>query len=130
MTERTQINRTASTAIWLLSLGYFSFYIFYSALTKALADVSFSDPSFSVYANVTGKPTHDPQATLVAQLTGAVRFSETLENIAAQGVDTFVHIGPGEVTAGLAKRTIKDATVHVVSSLEEARTVAEKVSVE
>ena len=40
MTERTQINRTASTAIWLLSLGYFSFYIFYSALTKALAEGS------------------------------------------------------------------------------------------
>ncbi|VAW01347.1 hypothetical protein MNBD_ACTINO01-761, partial [hydrothermal vent metagenome] len=45
-------------------------------------------------------------------------------------VDTFIHIGPGDVTAGLVKRTIDDATVHVVSSIEQAREVASVVSVQ
>jgi malonyl CoA-acyl carrier protein transacylase len=36
----------------------------------------------------------------------------------AAGVETFVHVGPGDVTAGLAKRSVKDAAVITVSSLD------------
>jgi [acyl-carrier-protein] S-malonyltransferase len=100
------------------------------SLSDALASVGFSPTSFDVYANVSGEPTRDPGATLLAQLTAPVRFADTLENIASTGVRTFVHIGPGDVTAGLAKRTVKDADVRVVSSLEQARMVAEELSVE
>ena len=49
--------------------------------------------------------------------------------MAAAGVDTFVHVGPGDVTAGLAKRSVPDATVLTVSSLVDARTIAEELSV-
>jgi [acyl-carrier-protein] S-malonyltransferase len=61
---------------------------------------------------------------LLRQLTTAVRFAETLTAMAAAGIDTFVHIGPGDVTAGLARRTVPDATVHVVMSLEDVDEVA------
>ena len=71
----------------------------------------------------------DPEATLAQQLTAPVRFAETLEHIAASGVDTFVHIGPGDVTIGLVKRTVGDANVRVVSSIEDARAVAGELSV-
>ncbi len=60
--------------------------------------------------------------------TRAVR--RILESIAADGVDTFVHIGPGDVTAGLVKRTVKGVDVKVVSSIEQARTVAGELSVQ
>lgn len=100
------------------------------SLASALESISFGEGSFDVYANVTSLPTTDPAGTLIAQLTGPVRFAETLENIASSGVDTFVHIGPGDVTAGLVKRTVTDANVKVVSSIDQARTVARELSVQ
>jgi [acyl-carrier-protein] S-malonyltransferase len=100
------------------------------ALLDALESVSFTPMSFDVYGNVSAQPTHDPKRSLLAQLTAPVRFAETLGNIAATGVDTFVHIGPGDVTAGLVKRTVAGAEIRVVSTLEQARTVAEELSVQ
>ncbi|GMQ93095.1 MAG: ACP S-malonyltransferase [Acidimicrobiia bacterium] len=99
-------------------------------LAAALEPVSFAEPAFAVYANATAEPTTEPSMTLVQQLTAPVRFSESLEHIARGGVGTFVHIGPGEVTAGLAKRTVKDVDVRVVSSIVQARAVARELSVE
>jgi [acyl-carrier-protein] S-malonyltransferase len=99
-------------------------------LSEALEGITFSSTSFDVYANVSGKPTTDPSGTLLAQLTAPVRFAETLGNIASTGVDTFVHIGPGDVTAGLVKRTVEGADVKVVSSMDQARAVAKELSVD
>lgn len=98
-------------------------------LELALTETSFAEEHGTVFANATAAVTHDPRATLSAQLTAPVRFAETLANMSAAGVDTFVHIGPGDVTSGLAKRSVQGATVHTVSSLVEARTVAEELSV-
>ena len=99
-------------------------------LSEVLDAVKFSPTSFDVYANVTAEPTRDPSSTLLGQLTGPVRFAETLEGIASTGVDTFVHVGPGDVTAGLVKRTVKGADVRVVSTIEQARAVARELSVD
>ncbi len=93
-------------------------------LSAALADVEFSSPAFPVYANVSAEPVENVGASLAAQLTGAVRFAASLEAMAAAGCEAFVHIGPGDVTAGMAKRTVKDASVHVVNDLESAAAVA------
>jgi len=98
-------------------------------LEAALEQTEFSESNGAVFANATAAVTHDPRATLSEQLTAPVRFSETLQNMAAAGVDTFVHVGPGDVTAGLAKRSVPDATVHTISSLVDARTIAEELSV-
>lgn len=98
-------------------------------LGVALDATEFSEANGAVFANATGGVTHDPRVTLSEQLTAPVRFSETLQNMAAAGVDTFVHVGPGDVTAGLAKRSVPDATVHTISSLVDARTIGEELSV-
>lgn len=100
------------------------------SLGEALASTTITTPDFDVYANVTGQPTKDPRTTLGGQLTSTVRFAETLTAMAESGVDTFIHIGPGDVTAGLAKRTVKGATVHVVSTTDQARAIAGLLSVE
>jgi [acyl-carrier-protein] S-malonyltransferase len=62
---------------------------------------------FDVWSNVTAEPHQAKHAKdqLVRQLTSPVRFADTLAAIAAAGVDTFAHVGPGDVTAGLAKRS-------------------------
>jgi malonyl CoA-acyl carrier protein transacylase len=48
-----------------------------------------------------------------------VRFAASLEAMALAGIDTFVHVGPGDVTAGMAKRTIEGARVVTVSELAD-----------
>jgi [acyl-carrier-protein] S-malonyltransferase len=100
------------------------------SLGEALDATTISAPAFDVYANVSGQPTTDPRSTLRDQLTSTVRFAETLEAMASDGIETFVHVGPGDVTAGLAKRSVKGATVHVVSTTDQARAIAELLSVE
>lgn len=89
-------------------------------LREALAATEFADPAFPVWANATAAPYGDDVAgTLESQLTGTVRFAESLQGMATAGVDRFVHVGPGDVTAGLARRSVEGTEPVVVSSLED-----------
>jgi [acyl-carrier-protein] S-malonyltransferase len=101
-----------------------------SALGAALANVEFSPGAFPVYSNVAAAPAADVAGSLGDQLTHPVRFEESIQAMSAAGVDTFIHIGPGDVTAGLVRRIARDATTHVVSTLEEASAVAAELSVQ
>jgi len=100
-----------------------------SQLEAAIEDVEFGPPAFPVWANVTASA-HDAQipARLVEQLTGPVRFQESLEAMAAAGADIFVHVGPGDVTAGLVKRSVGGAEPVVVSSLDDIDDAVARVS--
>ena len=97
-------------------------------LAEAVGATGFRAPAFPVWANATAEP-HGEEAgpALLKQLTSPVRFEESLQAMAALGITTFVHIGPGEVTAGLARKSIEDSETHVVSTLDEAAVVAEKI---
>ena len=87
---------------------------------EGLAEIEFEVQRFPVWANVSAVPYGDDVAgTLIAQLTGPVRFAQTLRGMAESGVETFVHIGPGDVTAGLAKRSVEGTDPVVVSSLDD-----------
>jgi [acyl-carrier-protein] S-malonyltransferase len=86
-------------------------------LAAALEHVRPGLPSFPVWANATAAPHRgDVAGALVAQLTAPVRFAETLAGLAEAGIRRFVHVGPGDVTAGLARRSVEGAEVLVVSS--------------
>ncbi|MEA3511519.1 MAG: malonyl CoA-acyl carrier protein transacylase, partial [Actinomycetota bacterium] len=80
--------------------------------------------------NTTGRPVDDPVRQLGEQLVKPVQFAATLEQMASDGIGTFIHVGPGDVTAGLVKRTIQGATVHVVSDLDGIATVMNDPSVQ
>lgn len=98
-------------------------------LAEAIADSGLSETEFPVWANVTARPFGpDLAGGLVAQLTSAVRFAEALKGMAAAGVETFVHVGPGDVTAGLAKRSVEGTEPVVVSSLEDVDAAVERLS--
>lgn len=88
-------------------------------LGTALAGIDFVTPAFPVYANATARPAEDIGPSLAAQLVNPVRFSESLQRLHADGVEAFVHIGPGDVTAGMARRAAPGAEVLVVSELED-----------
>ena len=47
--------------------------------------------------------------------------------MAAAGVDTFVHVGPGDVTAGMAKRAVRGARVVTVSTLDDVAAAADEI---
>lgn len=99
-------------------------------LADVLEDVPMAGPGFPVYANATAEPTVEPARELVEQLTAPVRFAESLQRMARAGVRTFVHVGPGDVTAGLARRTVPDADVLTVSTLEDVPGAAAHLSVQ
>ncbi len=99
-------------------------------LRVALESTDFATPEFAVYANTTGRPVDDPVRQLGEQLVKPVRFAATLEQMAADGIGTFIHVGPGDMTTGLVKRTIQGATVHAVSDLAGIATVVSDPSVQ
>jgi [acyl-carrier-protein] S-malonyltransferase len=88
-------------------------------LSGALEAATFAESDFPVYANVTARPMSDPPTQLAQQLTEPVRFSESIEQMAADGVDAFIHVGPGNVTAVLARRSATDAETYTVSEIED-----------
>lgn len=99
-------------------------------LATSLAGIEVGEPRFPVYGNVTAAPLEATDVTenLVAQVVSPVRFAETLEAMTAAGIDTFVHVGPGDVTAGLVKRTVPAATTLIVSSLADVGKVGAALS--
>lgn len=74
-------------------------------LADYLKDVEISTPSTPIYANATAKPYEgDFKALITAQVKSPVRWQQTVENLAAEGVDTFIECGPGKTLVGLIKK--------------------------
>lgn len=83
-------------------------------MAAALSDVSFADAAQPVICNVTaaGEQKADAlKANLITQITGRVRWRESLMALDAAGVSVFVEIGTGKVLSGLVKRTLSDKTI-------------------
>lgn len=76
-------------------------------LEAAIKATTFNTPICPVYQNVNALPTTDPatiQANLIAQLTGAVRWTQTVKAMIADGASSFTEVGPGTVLQGLVKK--------------------------
>ncbi len=97
-------------------------------LAAALEGVAPETPSFPVWSNVSAAPfeTGEIRDLLARQVVAPVRFSETLEGMAGRGVRTFVHLGPGDVTAGMARRTVDGAETIAVDGLEALESAARR----
>ena len=95
-------------------------------LAVALENVTFSEPQYPVVNNVDVKVETSPEAirsALVRQLYNPVRWTESVEFMAAQGVEHLVEVGPGKVLTGLTKRivdTLTAAAVNDTASLSAA----------
>jgi len=88
------------------------------AMEKALADVDVSPPVVPVIANISAQPTEDPGAIcrlLVEQVTGMVRWRESVLAMKDLDVDTLVEIGSGKVLSGLTRRIDRDLNALSVS---------------
>ncbi len=81
-------------------------------LEQAINAANFSRPICPVYQNVHAKPVIDPdeiRKNLIAQLTAPVRWTQTIENMIADGVAEFVEVGAGAVLRGMIRKINKDA---------------------
>lgn len=85
-------------------------------LGKAIEKTEVKTPSCPIYQNVTAKPETDPariKDNLLQQLTSPVKWTQTVENMLADGATTFRELGPGNVLQGLIKRIASSAGAEV-----------------
>jgi [acyl-carrier-protein] S-malonyltransferase len=102
----------------------------YEQLGQPLLDATLQIPRFPVMSNVTGGPVDtlpEIRAGLQDQVTSTVRWTECMENLLKRGCDLFIELGPGEVLAGLLRRTRKDANVISVSDPASVHACVEKL---
>lgn len=82
-----------------------------------VSDLELNDASIPVITNVDAEATtssEDFREKMPRQIYSSVHWTQTIQKMAAEGVDTFIEIGPGKVLAGLNKKIVPDATVYNV----------------
>ena len=100
------------------------------AMADALGYVIVEAPAIPLYANVTAQPATDPDTIrnqLVEQVTGMVRWRESVANMTSAGVEDFVELG-GKVLAGMVKRIAPDAKVTSVVTIEDIEALAKEIA--
>jgi [acyl-carrier-protein] S-malonyltransferase len=91
-----------------------------AGMREALAETDVRPPAARFVANDRAAPIDDPDAIreeLAHQLTHPVRWVQCVEYMAAQGVTTFIEIGPGRVLSGLVKRIAPEAATRNINGL-------------
>jgi [acyl-carrier-protein] S-malonyltransferase len=99
------------------------------AMSDALSYVVVDTPSVAVFANITAQPERDPDSIrklLVEQVTGMVRWRESVGNMAQAGVDEFVEIG-GKVLGSMVKRIVPDVKVTSLVTMEDIEALAKEI---
>jgi [acyl-carrier-protein] S-malonyltransferase len=100
------------------------------AMRDALSYVVLETPAVPVFANVTAQPETDPDTIrnqIVEQVTGMVRWRESVANMFDAGVHEFVEIG-GKVLGAMVKRIAPDAQVTSVVTIEDVEALAKEIA--
>lgn len=99
-------------------------------LAADLAGLSFGDFDFPLVENVSAEFNNDPLRiadALTRQVSSPVRWSESIERLIAEGVDTFVEIGPGKVLTGLVRQIDRDVRCFNVSDRESLKNTVDNI---
>ncbi len=100
-------------------------------LAAELATVHIQPPALPVICNFGALPVADPaqiRSMLEKQVTGSVRWTESIQALIAMGHRSFLELGPGKVIAGLVSKIDKDAIVHSVEDLASLEAAVEALS--
>jgi len=76
-------------------------------LQQAIQHTEIREPVCPIYQNIDAKPYRDVESikhNLIAQLTGAVRWTQTVERMIQDGANSFTEVGPGNILQGLVKK--------------------------
>ncbi len=96
-----------------------------------LARVDVTDPVIPVVSNVLAEPVRNPtviRSLLVDQITGSVRWRESVAHMIGDGVDTFFEIGAGKALSGMVRRVNRDTTCHAVGTVAGVRAAVEALA--
>jgi [acyl-carrier-protein] S-malonyltransferase len=99
------------------------------AMADALSYVIVTPPAVPLFANVTAEPERDPDTIrnqLVSQVTGMVRWRESMLGMADAGVEEFIELG-GKVLGSMVKRTVPDAKVTSVMMIDDIEALAKEL---
>ena len=102
-------------------------------LAEELKNVTINDIAIPYVTNVTGdfvKDKNEVKDLLATQVSSSVKWIQCVEAMLADGVDTFIEIGPGKVLAGLNKKIAPDANVYNVYDLASLEATVEALSAE
>jgi [acyl-carrier-protein] S-malonyltransferase len=100
-------------------------------MAEALAGVEIAVPKVPLVANVRAEAVSDPaeiRALLVAQVTGSVRWRESVLWLAGHGVTELVEIGAGKALSGMARRIDRELTTRAVNTAADVKTLAEALA--
>ncbi|NDV00834.1 ACP S-malonyltransferase [Pseudoroseicyclus tamaricis] len=100
-------------------------------MAAALAEVTLNAPAVPVVANVTARPVSDPaeiRELLVAQVTGSVRWRESVAWMAEAGVTESWEIGSGRALTGMIRRIAKEMETRTIGTPEEAAAAAQSLT--
>ena len=120
---RESVKDAGGRAIPLKVAGAFHSPFMHSAavgLRPLLEQMRFQTPRYPLYSNLTARP-YEPgqfQELLSAQVENPVRWQAIVEDLARNGVDTFIEVGPGATLTGLVKRILPDALALNVENAE------------
>ena len=104
-----------------------------ASFAEFIADVELNNASVPVITNVDAEATvntEDFRAKMPKQIYSSVYWTQTIEKMIAEGVDTFIEIGPGKVLAGLNKKIAPDANVYNVFDLASLEATVEALKAE
>ena len=104
-----------------------------TSFAEFISNVELNDASIPVITNVDAEDTiskEDFRAKMPKQIYSSVYWTQTIEKMISEGVDTFIEIGPGKVLAGLNKKIAPDASVYNVFDLASLEATVEALSAE
>ncbi len=99
-------------------------------LRKQLETIDFKNPSIRLISNTTGKPYENKDAItnlLVDQVSNTVKWTNSVEYMINEGIDTFIEIGPGKTLSGLIKKTNRDVRIFNVQDLKSLNNTLENI---
>lgn len=99
-------------------------------LEEEFKNITFQNASIPVYMNVDGKPVTDGRTIpnlLVKQSMSPVQWVHTLENMQADGIDTFIECGAGKTLSGLVKKTLKGVKILRVENMKTLQNTLEEL---
>ena len=104
-----------------------------NSFAQFIADVELNNASVPVITNVDAEATVDAEefrAKMPKQIYSSVYWTQAIEKMVAEGVDTFIEIGPGKVLAGLNKKIAPEANVYNVFDLASLEATVEALNAE
>lgn len=99
-------------------------------LTNIINKIDFNKPEYPIVANVSADFVEDPskiKELLIRQLSGSVRWVESINFMISKGVDTFIEVGPGRVLKGLMRRIDRSVKAYNVEDMKSLNKLLKKL---